>query len=88
MTGSYPIRNGPQTGSWHPVLMLGDTQGIHADEITIAGVLQKQGYATGTIGKLHLGCQPKFPPELSRVRLSLRAAVLQRHEPFHASQPA
>ena len=62
MTGSYPIRNGLQTGSWHPVLMPGDTQGIHADEITVAEVLQEQGYATGIIGKWHLGDQPEFLP--------------------------
>ncbi len=62
MTGSYPIRNGLQTGSWHPVLMPGDTQGIHADEITVAEVLKQQGYATGIIGKWHLGDQPAFLP--------------------------
>lgn len=62
MTGSYPIRNGLQTGSWHPVLMPGDTQGIHADEITVAEILQEQGYATGIIGKWHLGDQPEFLP--------------------------
>ena len=62
MTGSYPIRNGLQTGSWHPVLMPGDTQGIHADEITVAEILKEQGYATGIIGKWHLGDQPEFLP--------------------------
>ena len=35
LTGCYPIRNGLQTGFWHPVLMPGDPQGIHPDEITV-----------------------------------------------------
>ncbi len=62
MTGSYPIRNGLQTGSWHGVLMPGDEHGIHPDEITIAELLQERGYATACIGKWHLGDQPPFLP--------------------------
>ena len=62
MTGAYPMRNGLQTGYWHPVLMPGDPQGIHADEITVAEALKEQGYATGIIGKWHLGDQPEFLP--------------------------
>lgn len=62
MTGCYPIRNGLQTGFWHPVLMPGDPQGIHPDEITVAEVVRQRGYATGIIGKWHLGDQPRFLP--------------------------
>ena len=62
MTGSYPIRNGLQTGFWHPVLMPADPQGIHPDEITVAEVLKDRGYATGIVGKWHLGDQPEFLP--------------------------
>jgi arylsulfatase A-like enzyme len=62
MTGSYPIRNGLQTGYWHPVLMPADPQGINPDEITVAEALKEQGYATGIIGKWHLGDQPEFLP--------------------------
>ena len=62
MTGSYTIRNGLQTGYWHAVLMPGDPQGIHEDEITVAEALKEQGYATGIIGKWHLGDQPEFLP--------------------------
>lgn len=62
MTGSYPIRNGLQTGFWHPVLMPADPQGIHPDEITVAEVLKERGYATGIVGKWHLGDQPEFLP--------------------------
>lgn len=62
MTGVYPIRNGLQTGSWHPVLMPGDKHGIHADEITVAEVLKRANYATGMVGKWHLGDQEPFLP--------------------------
>ncbi len=62
MTGCYPMRNGLQTGYWHPVLMPGDPQGIHPDEITVAEVLKQRGYATGMVGKWHLGDQPEFLP--------------------------
>ena len=62
MTGSYPIRNGLQTGSWHGVLMPSDEHGIHPDEITVAELLQERGYATACIGKWHLGDQPPFLP--------------------------
>ena len=62
LTGAYPMRNGLQTGYWHPVLMPGDPQGIHEDEITLAEVLKERGYATGVVGKWHLGDQPEFLP--------------------------
>ena len=62
LTGCYPIRNGMQTGFWHPVLMPGDPQGIHPDEITVAEVLKQAGYVTGMVGKWHLGDQPEFLP--------------------------
>ena len=62
ITGAYPIRNGLQTGFWHPVLMPADPQGIHPDEITVAEVLKGRGYATGIVGKWHLGDQPEFLP--------------------------
>jgi arylsulfatase A-like enzyme len=62
MTGCYPMRNGLQTGFWHPVLMPGDPQGIHPDETTVAEVLRQRGYATGIVGKWHLGDQPDFLP--------------------------
>jgi len=62
ITGSYPIRNGLQTGAWHPVLMPGDEQGIHDNEVTIAEVLKQKDYATAIIGKWHLGDQPEFLP--------------------------
>lgn len=62
MTGCYPKRVGLAFGSWHAVLMPGDWHGLNPDEVTVADVLKKQGYATSCIGKWHLGDQPEFLP--------------------------
>lgn len=62
LTGSYPRRVGLATGPRMGVLYPGDEWGLHEDEITIAEVLQEQGYATGCFGKWHLGDQPEFLP--------------------------
>ena len=60
MTGCYPLRLARQAdpNSIHPEL--------HTDEITIAEVLKKEGYATGAFGKWDLaGHNPmKYKPEL------------------------
>ncbi|MBI4166786.1 MAG: sulfatase [Acidobacteria bacterium] len=66
MTGSYPRRVGLHTspaGSANPlVLFPGSSRGLNPDEVTLAEVLKKRGYATGIIGKWHLGDQPQFLP--------------------------
>ncbi len=63
MTGCYSQRVGmhdnPRDG-W--VLRPVSPYGLHPDEITIAEVLKEQGYATGIVGKWHLGDQPEFLP--------------------------
>ncbi len=63
MTGCYPRRVGldwtPEDGH---VLRPVSPNGLHPDEMTIAEVLKKAGYATACIGKWHLGDQPKFLP--------------------------
>jgi arylsulfatase A len=51
MTGRYPGRSGLATG----VLRPDATTGLPAEEVTLAEVLKSQGYATGCIGKWHLG---------------------------------
>jgi arylsulfatase A-like enzyme len=62
MTGCYPKRVGLSFGSWHAVLMPGDWHGLNPKEITVARLLQGLGYATGCVGKWHLGDQPEFLP--------------------------
>jgi arylsulfatase A len=58
MTGCYPKRALPIPH----VLFPGNAEGLHPDEVTVAELLKKQGYATGIIGKWHLGDQPEFLP--------------------------
>ena len=62
MTGCYPRRVGLARGSGHAVLFPGDPHGLNPNEITIAEILKRAGYATGCFGKWHLGDQPQFLP--------------------------
>ncbi|XP_059819737.1 arylsulfatase D-like [Hypanus sabinus] len=56
MTGRYPIRSGMDNGYRVRVLLfIGGSGGLPRNETTFAAILQKQGYATGIIGKWHLG---------------------------------
>jgi len=58
MTGCYPKRVGLARG----VLFPQANRGLNPSEITIAEVLKSRGYATGCIGKWHLGDNEKFLP--------------------------
>lgn len=58
MTGCYPKRALPI----RHVLFPGYATGLAPDEITVAELLKEQGYATGIVGKWHLGDQPEFLP--------------------------
>ncbi|RIK72325.1 MAG: arylsulfatase [Planctomycetota bacterium] len=71
LTGCYPVRVGmgdqiaPRAdGTLSPsrVLWPGSPFGLNPSEITIAEVLKEAGYATGVIGKWHLGDRPQFNP--------------------------
>ena len=63
MTGCYPRRVGlHQNEQGRSVLFPGDSHGIHPDEILISEILRDRGYATGVVGKWHLGDQPAFLP--------------------------
>ena len=86
MTGSYPKRIDMATGSIFPVLLSGDTKGLHPDEITIAEVLRKAKYATGMFGKWHLGDQPEFLP--TRQGFDEYFGIPYSHDihPFHPRQ--
>lgn len=53
LTGRYPIRSGM---SGHRRVLFPDSRGgLPSHEITLAEALREQGYATGQIGKWHLG---------------------------------
>ncbi|TWT39435.1 sulfatase family protein [Blastopirellula retiformator] len=58
MTGSYPKRS----LSIPHVLFPAYAEGLSPDEVTIAELMKEQGYATGIIGKWHLGDQPEYLP--------------------------
>jgi arylsulfatase A-like enzyme len=58
MTGKYPGRVGLATGVLRP-----DAQnGLAGSEITLAEMMKSAGYATGCIGKWHLGFRPGMRP--------------------------
>lgn len=60
LTGRYPARSG-MFGTRN-VLYPDSKGGLPADEITLATALKKQGYATGHVGKWHLGIHPGSTP--------------------------
>lgn len=63
LTGCYPRRVSLHVNSsGGAVLMPMDHKGLHPDEVTVARLLQGAGYATGCIGKWHLGDQEPFWP--------------------------
>jgi arylsulfatase A-like enzyme len=61
MTGRLPIRNG-MCHDKRRVLFLDSAGGLPASELTIARMLKARGYATGCVGKWHLGHHPQFLP--------------------------
>jgi len=58
MTGCYPKRVLPISG----VLFPAGAVGLTTEHRTVAELLKEAGYATGCIGKWHLGDQPPFLP--------------------------
>lgn len=61
MTGRLPVRNG-LTSSKVGVFFPDSHNGLPADEITIAEQLKSAGYATGMVGKWHLGHKEEYLP--------------------------
>jgi arylsulfatase A len=58
LTGCYPNRVG-LSGALGP----GSKIGLNPEETTLAEVLRQKGYATGAVGKWHLGDAPQFLPQ-------------------------
>lgn len=61
MTGRLPIRSGLCSPK-RRVLFPDSAGGLPASEITIPELLKKAGYATGMVGKWHLGHLPQYLP--------------------------
>ena len=61
LTGRLPVRNG-MYGDRKGVLFPDSKAGLGQDEITIAKVLRQNGYATGCVGKWHLGAFSPYLP--------------------------
>ena len=71
MTGCYPKRALPIPH----VLFPGNDVGLAPAEVTVAEVLKTRDYATGIVGKWHLGDQPEFLPLQQGVRFLFRSAL-------------
>ncbi len=61
LTGRLPIRNG-MCSDTKRVLFTDSLGGLPHEEITLAEVAKSKDYATGCVGKWHLGHLPKFLP--------------------------
>ena len=57
LTGRYPFRTGVET-----VLTPVDSEGLPPQETTLAELLARRGYVTGSIGKWHLGSRRPYLP--------------------------
>lgn len=62
LTGRLPIRSGMCSSS-RRVLFPDSRGGLPQDEVTIAEALKEEGYATGCIGKWHLGHLSPYHPD-------------------------
>jgi uncharacterized sulfatase len=77
LTGRYPIRSGMQH-----VIMPHSDRGLPSEEITIAEMLKEAGYATGMVGKWHLGHRDEFWPTAHGFDEFFGVAYSNDMEPF------
>lgn len=61
LTGRLPIRSGMCDPAWR-VLFPRSARGLPDSEVTLAQILKKAGYATGCVGKWHLGHLAPYLP--------------------------
>ena len=62
MTGRYQQRFGHEHNTGNPARMLEDDIGAPTSEIMVSDLLKSVGYATGCVGKWHLGVRDKYHP--------------------------
>lgn len=77
LTGRYPIRSGMQH-----VVMPDSDYGLPQSELTIAEMLKDAGYATGMIGKWHLGHRDEHWPTAHGFEEFLGVAYSNDMQPF------
>jgi arylsulfatase A len=82
MTGCYPNRVG-LTGAIEPW----DKIGIHQQELTLPQMLQRAGYATGMVGKWHLGRPVEFLPTHRGFDEYFGLPYSNDQWPFHPEKP-
>jgi len=62
LTGRYQQRFGHERDTGSLTRVINDNIGLPASELTLADILKAEGYATGIIGKWHLGANDRYHP--------------------------
>jgi arylsulfatase A-like enzyme len=93
LTGRYPPRTGitqvlfPHNSAMDLALRLfGVPAGLPLDEVTLADLLRRRGYATAGIGKWHLGDLPEYRPIQRGFDYSFGPLYSNDMEPFELYQ--